>query len=588
MAYLDYRFGPQLTSEGTTFRLWAPSASGARLLIDGRDPIPMQPGEDGFHVATADCGPGTRYKFSIGDITFPDLASRQQDGDTSGWSIVREQLESPPEFARLWHEAVICEVHVGTATPEGTFAALKERLRYFVDAGYTCLEIMPVNECPGKRNWGYDGTLIFAPESAYGTPEELRDLVVAGHELGLLMILDVVYNHFGSVDNFAPDYVPEWFDQEIETPWGPGIDFDREMVRKFYYENAVMWLAEYGFDGLRFDAIHEIKSGAKDKFLGELAEAARAVRPRARLIVENMNNSARWLERNDRNEPMTYTAQWNDDVHHVLAYLVTGEGAKTGYDDDDKDVIADLEKALADGFVHDNEEGPESDGRTRGGPASQLPPDSFITYVENHDLIGNRADCKRLASRISPEQLDFVNFVKFIAPQVPLCFMGGEANVEAPFPFFVDFDEAEGEKANRRRYKEMGEMFQEDVEEGDLPHPNDPHTFEMAKFPWAQLEREQNRAALERFRQLAGFRRDMVWPLAATPCTDATSVRNGKGLIVNWMFEAGTLSLALNPSDGPIDMPCMLQDGPVSTGQFCQHGEVLRLGPWSAVAWRNW
>ncbi len=588
MTNLDYRFGPQLTTDGTIFRLWAPSAAGAHLIIDGREPIPMERGDGGFHLATADAGPGTRYKFSVGAIEFPDLASRQQDGDTSGWSIVRERLEPLPPFSRPWHEAIICEVHVGTATPEGTFAALGDRLRHFADAGFTAIEIMPVNECPGARNWGYDGTLIFAPESAYGSPEDLRDLVAQGHALGLIMILDVVYNHFGSVDNFAADYVPEWFDENIKTPWGAGIDFDNEMVRKFYYENAVMWLTDYGFDGLRFDAIHEIKSSAKDKFLGELAEACRVAKPHARLIVENMNNSPRWLERNDRNEPMTYTAQWNDDIHHVLAYLVTGEGRKTGYDDDGKDPIADLEKALADGFVHDKAEGPGSDGHMRGGPASQLPPDSFITYVENHDQIGNRADCKRLSARIAPNQVDFLNFVKFIAPQIPLCFMGGEANLDAPFPFFVDFSEAEGEKASRRRYKEMREVFNEDVDDGGLPHPNDPHTFEAAKLPWEAFGRERHRAALSRFRQLAAFRRDKVWPLTATPCTDATSARHGNGLVVNWMFEAGTLSLALNASASPIDMPCALQDGPIATGEFCQHGEVLRLGSWSAVAWRNW
>lgn len=582
-----YRFGPQLEEGGTRFRLWAPGASEAQLVVQGQVTVPMSKGANGFFETTTGCGPGTRYKFRIADLEFPDLASRQQDGDTSGWSVVREQLSEPPAFSRPWHEAVICEVHVGTATPEGTFTALKNRLEHFRDAGFTCLEIMPVNECPGTRNWGYDGTLIFAPESAYGTPEELRDLVVRAHELGLIMILDVVYNHFGTVDNFAADFVPEWFDQTIETPWGPGIDFNQEMVRQFYYENTMMWLVEYSFDGLRFDAVHEIKSAAKDKFLGELAATARAVKPGAKLILENMNNSTHWLERDDRNEPMTYWAQWNEDMHHVLAYIVTGEGNKTGYTDGKKDPIADLEKALADGFVHDHDEGPESDGRTRGGPASRLPPDSFITYVENHDQIGNRADGKRLSSRIEPDRLDFVHFVKFIAPQIPLCFMGDEANLSSPFPFFVDLSEGEGEKTDARRYKEMREMFQEDVEDGGLPHPNDPATFAIAKLPWEAFGEGQHLAALRRFRELAAFRRENVWPLSASPCTDAVSVRHEQGLIVNWMFQAGTLTIALNPTAGPIDIPCVIQGRPVSTGDYHQHGEVLRLNPWSAVAWRN-
>jgi malto-oligosyltrehalose trehalohydrolase len=559
------------------------------LLIEGSDPVSMPKAGAGFWKVDVPAPPGTRYKFRIGTLDVPDLASRRQAGDADGWSVVCTPLEPSARSGPLrpWHEAVIAEVHIGTASPEGTFAGLRERLEHFAQAGYTALEIMPVNEFPGKRNWGYDGTLVFAPDAGYGTPQELRALVDRGHELGLMLILDVVYNHFGEVDNFAEKYLPEWFDESVKTPWGPGINVNDERVRTFYYENAVMWLSEYDFDGLRFDAIHEIKSDARDQFLGELAQACRRVKPHARLIVENMDNSARWLERNDRNEPMVFTAQWNDDVHHVMAYIVTGEGRKTGYDDESKDAIADLEKALADGFVHDQEEGPESDGRTRGGPASKLPPDCFITYVENHDQIGNRADGQRLSARIAPEQMDFLHFTKFIMPEIPLCFIGDEANLASGFPFFVDFPEAEGEAANRRRYKEMREMFNEDVKDGDLPHPNDPATFESAKFPWDALERDEHRRALDRFRQLSGWRREMVWPLAATPCLDAITARHDNCLIVNWVFEAGTLSIALNPTGQPQDFPCVIRGNPVSTGEYAQYGEVLRLGAWSAVAWRN-
>ena len=587
MASSDILFGPILENDHTTFRLYAPRKGAAELLIRDRDPIPMAKGEDGFFTARAHAPEGTRYRFRSDGLEFPDLASRQQEGDTSGWSIVRKKEEWRSTLERPWHESVICEIHVGTATPEGTFLALKERLQYYADAGYTALELMPINEFPGARNWGYDGTLIFAPESAYGSPDDLRALVARAHELGLCIILDVVYNHFGTVDNFAASYVPEWFDPNVKTPWGPGIDFANEVVRKFYYENAVMWLTEYGMDGLRFDAIHEIKSPARDQFLGELAKACKVALPGCKLIIENIENSFSMLERDNHNEPMKYIAQWNDDMHHVMVYLVTGEGKKTGYDDATKDPIADLEKALADGFVHDREEGPQSDGRTRGGPASRLPPDSFITFIENHDQIGNRADSKRLSTRIEPRQLDFLHFVKFIAPQMPLCFMGDEANLDSGFPFFTDFSQADGDAADQRRHNEMREIFQEDVEDGALPHPNEPATFEQAKINWDALVQEQHQASLARFRQLAGYRRDTVWPLAATPCLDAFTARHENGCIVNWVFEAGTLTLALNASGQSQDMPCLIQGAPISTGSFDQHGEVLRLGPWSAVAWRS-
>ena len=284
MSELSYRFGPQLEGSKTRFRLWAPGLAHADLVVRGGPTLPMDKALDGFFETVAECGPDTRYKFRAGDIEFPDLASRRQDGDARGWSVVCPQFASPPAFSRPWHEMVICEVHVGAATPEGTFKGLADRLEHFRDAGYTCLEIMPVNECPGQRNWGYDGTLIFAPESAYGTPQDLRDLVARAHELGLTMILDVVHNHFGSVDNFAAQYVPEWFDDQVQTPWGPGIDFNQEPVRQFYYENAMMWLVEYGFDGLRFDAVHEIKSDSADKFLGD---------PPARAMAKHRSSGVR-------------------------------------------------------------------------------------------------------------------------------------------------------------------------------------------------------------------------------------------------------------------------------------------------------
>jgi len=582
------RFGPLVDGDTTAFRLWAPNVPSADLLIKDRDAVPMLRSTEGFLVASVEnCGPGTRYKFRVGDLEFPDLASRQQDADTSGWSVIRDTLPSSDRNGPLrpWHETIICEIHIGAATPEGTFNGLRKRLEHFRDAGFTCLEILPLNEFPGTRNWGYDGTLIFAPEHSYGTPTELRQLVDRAHELGLMMILDVVYNHFGEMDNFVQTYAPEWFSDQVTTPWGPGINFDEPMVRQFYYENAMMWLSEYDFDGLRFDSVHEIKTDSREVFLGELAEAAKAVKPHAALIVENVRNSFGLLERNDRNEPMRYLAQWNDDMHHVLAYLVTGEGPQTGYDDTSKDPYADLEKALADGFVHDPSEGDESDGRTRGGEGAKLPPDSFITYMQNHDQLGNRADAKRLSERISPEQLDFTHFVKFLAPQIPLCFMGDDGNLTSGFPFFVDLPAEVAKAKSDDRYKQMADMFKQQVEPGDLPDPNDPRTFEMAKLPWQDYQLPERRAALERFRTLGGWRREKLWPLAATPCLEARTARQGNCIIVTWVFEAGTLSMALNPTNAPADIACEINRTPVSTGHLSQAGEVLRLGPWSAVAW---
>ena len=396
----------------------------------------------------------------------------------------------------------------------------------------------------------------------------------------------MVYNHFGEEQNFIKDYAPEWFDEEVETPWGPGIDFTQPVVRQFYYENACMWLTEFDFDGLRFDSVHEMKTEARELFLDELAAAARKDKPGAKLIVENMENVASLLERDDEDEPLKYSAQWNDDIHHVLNFLVTGENAN-GYEDKSKDPIADLEKALADGFVHDGEAGENSDGNSRNEPASRLPPDAFVSFVQNHDQIGNRADGKRLPDRISANKLDFLHFVMMLAPQVPLFFMGEEGHLCSPFPYFIDMDDDVARQKSDDRYEQMREIFKQDVKDGDLPDPNSVATFESAKIPWDEFERQDRRDALRRFRSLTGYRRELLWPLVRSVCLDARSARRGNAIIVNWVFENGTLSMALNPSDYPTDIACVITAAPVSTGDYSQHGEVLRLSAWSAVAWAS-
>ena len=584
---MDYRFGPLVDDNATTFRLYAPSAKAPQLILKDREPVRLAAAEDGFWTVRVEgVGEGARYRFRSGDLEFPDLASRQQDGGSNGWSLVRRPFAPSGREGPVspWYEAVFCEVHVGTVTPEGTFAALMQRLEYFRDAGYTTLELLPVATFPGNRNWGYDGTLLFAPAEAYGTPDDFRALVDRAHELRLCIVLDVVYNHFGEVDNFARDYVPEWFAPEVKTPWGPAINFENPLVRQFYYENACMWLSAYDLDGLRFDAVHEFKTDAADRFIHELAEKSRGVKRPAKLILENVKNIASLLVRDEAGEPIHYTAQWNDDIHHVVHFLVTGE-KRQGYEDESRDPIADLEKGLRDGFVHDGEAPGESDGRTGGEPGSDLPPEAFVGFVQNHDQIGNRPDGKRLADRISADKLDFVQFLAMLAPHLPLFFMGEEAHIRSCFTFFVDL---EGEAARTKRddrYRQMREIFNEDVEEGGLPDPSDPETFEMSKFAWDELALPERQAALERFRQLAAWRRELVWPLLETTSLSAVSWRHDQCLIVTWGFEAGWLSMALNPSDEPHDLVCELTGPPVHTGTYEQQGDRLRLGAWSAVAW---
>jgi maltooligosyltrehalose trehalohydrolase len=586
---MDYKFGPQIDEHGVTFRLWAPSRQKVEVQVDDRIPVGLKRRDDGFWEGFVEgAGPGSMYRFVVDGKAVPDLASRAQVGDSDGWSLVRGSFGIPQMDGPLapWHEAIICEVHVGAVSPEGTFAGLKNRLEHFRDAGFTTLEIMPIADFPGTRNWGYDGTLIFAPDTSYGTPDDFRSLVDRAHELGVCIVLDVVYNHFGSVHNFLRDYCPEWFDESIETPWGPGIDFNNETVRQFYYENAVWWLTEFDLDGLRFDAIHEIKSEDGDTFLGDLAKVCRANKPGCKLIIENVENHSYWLTRNQDDEPVKYSAQWNDSYHHVMAYLLTGK-PKSGYEDQSRDPIADLEKALVDGFVHDGDDEGDDGGKTRGGPAAQLPLEAFVQFLQNHDWIGNRADNTRLAERIDPDRAHFARFVTMLQPALPIGFMGDEGWLTAKFPFFYDLPEPDATDKAEDRYKQMRDLFNEEVEDGDLPHPQDPATFEMAKLDWSQYEQPRHREAIENFRHVAATRREHIWPLAATKCLNAWSARQGSGLVCTWQYEAGCHNMALNPTDSETEMSFHSNEPAARVGSYRREGDRVWLGPWSAVIWRS-
>jgi malto-oligosyltrehalose trehalohydrolase len=586
---MQYAFGPLIDDTGIRFRLWAPSQSHVDLLLPDRAPLAMQRADDGFwNVHVEGVAAGTRYRFRANGHDFADPASRRQERDVTGWSVVWPGLGRTPRPSPLrpWYETILCEVHVGTASPEGTFLGLADRLEHFRDAGYTALELMPISDFPGQRGWGYDGVLPFAPDGAYGTPEDLRRLVDRAHELGIGMVLDVVYNHFGTVGNTIPLYAPEWFADDVETPWGPGVDFRQAAVRRFYCENAQWWLGELDFDGLRFDSVHEMHTEARDLFLGELARACRKVKPDAALVIENVTNQMHWLTRTGDGRPVDFTAQWNDDFHHVLQFLVTGERIG-GYEDERRDPVADLEKSLADGFVHDGDADGNSDGRTRNEPASALPMQAFVSFLHNHDQIGNRPDGQRIVERVDAERLDFAHFVLLLSPQIPLFFMGEEAHLRGPFLFFFDLPEPQQSELRDNRYWQMENVFHTEVEPGSLPDPQDVETFERSKLDWQAYGERQHREALDRFKELVELRRDLVWPLATSKCLESRSARQGNGVIVTWAYEAGTYTMMLNPTGEMTTMEVELNQPVASTGRFEFHNGRIRVWPWSALVWRS-
>ncbi|SHG29804.1 maltooligosyl trehalose hydrolase [Kaistia soli DSM 19436] len=579
-----YRFGPELIEGGVRFRLYAPSADQVEVLLVDRAPTPMQAGDDGWYsLDVPGAGPGTLYRYRVKGIDVPDPASRGQADDTGGWSVVRGPLGLASERTiRPWHQAVIAELHVGTATPEGTFKGLAQRIGHFADAGYTAIELMPLGDFPGSHNWGYDGVLVFAPERSYGTPEDLRALVDAAHAHGLAVILDVVYNHFGPVDNYLPLYAAPFFDENVHTPWGAGLNFADPLVRLFFLENVRMWIEDYDMDGLRFDAVHEFGTSGAQQMKREMAAMARAIKPNAMLILENLDNEASWLERDASGRPRYFDAQWNDDIHHVLHVIATDQ--RSGYYRDFADeTVEKARRVLAEGFAYQGEAVPRRGDIERGEPSAHLPPSAFVSFIQNHDQIGNQPDGRRLAEDLDAERLDFLHFVIMLSPQIPMFFMGEEAHIRAPFPFFGDLKGEFSAEIREGRAQQAKEFFESDHADELVPDPMAPETMAMAKLDWNEFAAPERAEALDRFRELARLRREHLWPLTDAPYQGAEAHQDGRVVAVSWTYAGGRLVMVMNaaPDEGSIEVPAFAPMA--TTGIHRREGERMVLGPWSAA-----
>ena len=449
----------------------------------------------------------------------PDPASRSNPDDVHGASQVVDPLAYQWRDAawrgRPWHEAVVYELHLGTFTPEGTFAAARERLAGLAELGISAVELMPVADFPGKRNWGYDGVLPFAPDASYGAPDELKALVDQAHALGLMVLLDVVYNHFGPEGNYLHAYCPQFFDPAHHTPWGAAIDFSRRAVRDFFVHNALYWVEEFRFDGLRLDAVHAIRDDSVEHIVCEIGRALREGPGRERevhLVLENDANQAHFLG------PCA-SAQWNDDLHHVLHVLATGE-TDGYYADYAQAPLERLGRALAEGFVYQGEPSPFRDGAPRGEPSSALPPTAFVSFDQTHDQVGNRAFGERLDALAGPAAVEAALGCVLLAPQVPMLFMGEEFAARTPFQFFCDFGPELAAAVTRGRRGEF-ERFASFSQE--IPDPNDPATFLASKLQWQ--ERNPERIAL--VRELLAVRRRHLVPRLAGARSGTYSIHEG-------------------------------------------------------------
>lgn len=547
-------FGATLAEGGVRFRLWAPSARRVDLLLlDTAAALPMQPLADGFYEATvAQADARTRYAYRIdGRQVVPDPASRCNPEGVHGPSLVTDPyaFDWPDEHwrGRPWHEAVIYELHVGTFTPQGSFAAAIGRLDELAALGVTALELMPVAAFAGARNWGYDGVLPFAPAAAYGTPDDLKRLIAAAHARGLMMLLDVVYNHFGPEGNYLHAYAQPFFDPTRHTPWGAAIDFGVETVRAFFVHNALYWLEEFRFDGLRLDAVHAIEDARRPDIVEEIAQAIRRGPGRDRhvhLILENDRNEARYLARGEHGAPRAATAQCNDDLHHAAHVLATAE-TDGYYADYAGDALADFGRALAEGFVYQGEPSGFRGGRPRGEPSAHLPPTAFVNFLQTHDQVGNRAFGERLVALANPEKLRALAACVLLAPAPPLLFMGEEWGAGTPFLFFCDFgaELAQAVRDGRRAEFRRTAAFADPAARERIPDPNAIDTFAASRLDWSERERAPHAQWLALHRELLALRRRWIVPRLAQARAGRYEIAAPGLLHVAWPIGAARLHL---------------------------------------------
>lgn len=549
-------FGAQIAEDGVRFALWAPTARDVVIQLNGARKKMVEAPGGWRHFLTPQAEVGTEYQFVVNGQIVPDPASRFQPRDVFGPSVVIDprsyRWENPQWLGRPWEEAVIYEIHVGTATSEGNYAALQARLPDLATLGITAIQLMPLAEVPGGRNWGYDGVLPFAPESAYGTPDDLKRLVDCAHGLGMMVLLDVVYNHFGPSGNYLNNYANCFFTERHHTPWGAAINCDgpqSDKVRSFFIENALYWLDEFNFDGLRLDAVHAILDDSNVHFLEELARRVRADFPdrQIHLILENEANEARLLAR-DGARPSMYTAQWDDDIHNSWHVLLTGE-SEAYYGDFSDKPLEHLGRALAEGFAYQGEFAHHL-GHARGEPSGTLPPQAFVSFLQNHDQIGNRAGGERLSHLVDDEKLSLARAIHLLSPHIPLLFMGEDWAASTPFLFFTGFDEDEtlSDAIRKGRQNEFAKFAA--FCEISVPDPTSLSTFERSKLKWEEATQEPHASIRTAVRDLLRLRRRYIVPLLRSRFHGGAWKEPATGMLdVRWDFEAGRLRIVMNFDD---------------------------------------
>ncbi|MBS1037973.1 malto-oligosyltrehalose trehalohydrolase [Gluconobacter cerinus] len=537
------RLGAELIApDRTRFTLWAPSCERVFVEVEDLPPIAMRRHADGTFVAEAPCGAGARYLYRVRDnVTVPDPASRFQPDGVHGRSEILD-----PDFydwktsdwkGRPWEETIIYETHLGL---EGNYEGMKTRLQELADLGITTVQFMPVNSFSGHWNWGYDGVLVYAPTPAYGRPEALKDLIDHAHSLGLMVFLDVVYNHFGPDGNYLLEYAKGFFDPRYDTPWGDGIDFHNPIVADFFIDNALYWLMEYRFDGLRIDAAWAITDRQwfykLQSRIHKTVEKGRHVH----LILENENNDAGLLRDG-------YSGQWSEDWHHTLTVMLSGED-KGFFLPFHHETTGLLKRVLTEGLAWQGEFFPPRQ-KTRGSPSSDLPPTKFVTFLQNHDQIGNRPLGERLITLSDPNAFKAAYALLLLCPMTPMLFLGEEWGSKTPFYFFSDFHGAIGEKVRRGREEQFAEycnLTDPDIL-ATLPSPTDPKTFRISRPDRAERDTSEGQAWLARTTELLALRHSRITPHLKGAYSAGADILGEKAIIASWTLGDGSLlTIAVN------------------------------------------
>ncbi|HHA2003741.1 TPA: malto-oligosyltrehalose trehalohydrolase [Enterobacter cloacae] len=550
-----------ISGDVVRFRVWAEGQQQLTLRLAERD-LPMTAvGNGWFQIDVPGVTHGTEYQFVLQDgMAVPDPASRAQKGDVNGSSVVidpgRYQPINPDWAGRPWEETVIYELHIGTFTPQGTFRAAIDKLPYLAELGITQLEVMPVSQFGGSRGWGYDGVLLYAPHSAYGTPEDFHAFIDAAHGLGLSVVLDIVLNHFGPEGNYLPLLSPAFFDAQRMTPWGNGIAYEREPVRHYILDAPLFWLTEYRLDGLRFDAIDQIKDTASKHILQQIAETIREALPdrHIHLTTEDSRNVIFLHPRDEKGATPLFTAEWNDDFHNAAHVFATGE-THAYYQDFAFEPEKKFARALAEGFVYQGEVSLQT-GHSRGVECHTQPPTFFVDFIQNHDQTGNRAQGERLITLAGADKTRVLLAALLLSPHIPLLFMGEEYGETNPFLFFTDFH---GDLAKAVREGRAKEFTGHSGHDGDVPDPNDEQTFARSKLDWHNVTTAQGKSWLRFTRSLLVLRHRYLVPLLRPGGTvEGKIVKTAPGMVaVSWSFPTGTLSLALNIGNKPVDVPAL-------------------------------